>query len=214
MYQAVLFDFDYTLGDSTQGIILSVNYGLAQLGYPAAAADAIRKTIGLSLKNTFAVLTGSTNEAQAVDFARYFKEKADGVMVDHTQIYASAGALLQQLKECGCHTGIVTTKYHYRIAQILEKFGLTAAVDLIVGAEDVKMEKPDPQGVLWAVSQLQMQKENVLYVGDSLVDAQTAAAAAIDFAGVLTGTTAQTAFMQYPSVCIAPDLKGIRDFLF
>ena len=34
-YKAVIFDFDYTLGDCTEGIAASVNHGLKKLGYEA-----------------------------------------------------------------------------------------------------------------------------------------------------------------------------------
>ena len=58
-YKAVIFDFDYTLGDCTEGIAASVNHGLKKMGYEAGELEDIRKTIGLSLKETFACLTGS-----------------------------------------------------------------------------------------------------------------------------------------------------------
>ena len=47
-YKAVIFDFDYTLGDCTEGIAASVNHGLKKLGYEAGELEDIRKTIGLS----------------------------------------------------------------------------------------------------------------------------------------------------------------------
>jgi len=34
MYSAYLFDFDYTLGDATEGIVESVNYALKQMNLP------------------------------------------------------------------------------------------------------------------------------------------------------------------------------------
>ncbi len=48
-FRAVLFDFDYTLGDSSEGIVLCVNRALESLGRPPAPPEAIRPTIGLSL---------------------------------------------------------------------------------------------------------------------------------------------------------------------
>ncbi len=47
-------------------------------------------------------------------------------------------------------------------------------VDIIVGADDVKTEKPNPEGLLSVIEDLGAMKEEVLYVGDSLVDAKTA----------------------------------------
>ena len=45
MKKAVLFDFDYTLGDSANGIVLCINYALEKLGYSAHSREEIQKTI-------------------------------------------------------------------------------------------------------------------------------------------------------------------------
>lgn len=210
MYKAYIFDFDYTLGDSSEGIVESVLYALSQLDEEAKTAEEIRKTIGLSLKETYFTLTSSKNEERAEQFASYFKEKADEVMVASTQIYEAVKQVFTALREQGCKIGIVTTKFHYRIDAILAKFDVTEMVDVIVGGEDVKAPKPDPEGLLYAIEQLQLEKTDILYVGDSVVDAKTAEAANVDFAGVLTGTTTEEDFMAYRNVCIMENLYAIQ----
>ncbi len=214
MFKAVIFDFDYTLGDSTKGIALSVSYGLERLGHATRGLEEIRKTIGLSLKDTYVALTGRTDEQEAKQFAAYFKEKADQVMVDHTELYPGVMEVLQKLRTDGCRTGIVTTKFHYRIEQILSKFNAPHLIDLIVGAEDVKIEKPDPEGLLWTIGKLGIDRDEVLYVGDSLVDAKTAANAKVQFAAVLTGTTTREAFADYNHVLIAEDIPEVYRVFF
>lgn len=72
-------------------------------------------------------------------------------MVSNTVLYRDAKEILQCLKNKGCKTGIVTTKLHYRIEQILDKLGIRNLADIIVGAEDVKVEKPSPEGLLWEI---------------------------------------------------------------
>lgn len=213
MYEAIIFDFDYTLGDSTKGIELSIHYSLEKLGHGTRSTEEIRKTIGLSLANTYMTLTKRQDETETELFAKYFKEKADEVMVKHTELYTPAKEVLVRLKERECKVGIVTTKFHYRIDQILSKFNMNDAIDIIVGAEDVKVEKPNPEGLLWAIEHLGVDKRKVLYVGDSFVDAQTAERAGVDFAGVLTGTTGKEEFEQYKSVCIAENLYEVYDII-
>lgn len=213
MLKAIIFDFDYTLGDSTNGIVLSVNYALEKLGFGARDKEEIKKTIGLSLKDTFPVLTKENNGEKAEKFSKYFREKADLVMVENTELYGDVKEVLQKLKREGYKIGIVTTKFHYRIEQILNKFNALDLVDLIVGAEDVKIEKPDPEGLLWAAENLQLEKEDILYVGDSLVDAKTAENAQINFAGVLTGTTSADEFKLYKNVFIGEHIKDIYHFI-
>ena len=210
MYQAYIFDFDYTLGDSTDGIVQSALYALSKLGEEPKSTEEIRKTIGLSLKETYFTLAKSKDETKAELFAKYFKEKADDVMVASTQIYEPVKQVLTTLREKGCKIGIVTTKYHYRIDAILAKFDMTQLIDIIVGGDDVKTPKPDPEGLLYAIDRLELDKKDILYVGDSVVDAKTAQSAEVAFVGVLTGTTNAEDFAGYNNVCIVKDLYAIE----
>lgn len=97
MYKAVIFDFDYTLGDSTNGIVLSINHALEKLGFRVQDTKTIQRTIGLSLKDTLFELTGIQDEETAQKFTQYFKEKADEVMVDNTRLYEGVLAMLKKL---------------------------------------------------------------------------------------------------------------------
>lgn len=209
MIKAVIFDFDYTLGDSTNGIVLSVNYALEKLGHSVRDITEIRKTIGLSLKDTYTVLTSVSDPDEADQFAKLFKEKADEVMVVNTELYHGVKDVLKELKNKGYKIGIVTTKFHYRIEQILRKFEANELIDIIVGAEDVKIEKPNPEGLQYIIERMDLKKDSVLYVGDSLVDAQTAENAGVDFAGVLTGTTTRQDFEPYRFSYIGENIRDV-----
>lgn len=70
MIKAVIFDFDYTLGDSTNGIFISINYALEQLGYAARKRDNIKNTIGLSLKEKVLYVGDSFIDAEAAEKAK------------------------------------------------------------------------------------------------------------------------------------------------
>lgn len=213
MIKAIIFDFDYTLGDSTNGIVLSINYALEKLGYAAQNVTDIKKTIGLSLKETYFKLTSNDNSDEAGQFIQLFKQKADSVMVANTELYAGVTDVLQKLKTKGYKIAIVTTKFHYRIEKILNKFDANELIDMIVGAEDVKIEKPDPEGLLWAIEHLDAMKEEVLYVGDSLVDAKTAENAKVEFAAVLTGTTTRDDFRNNHIAYMGKNISDIYQYI-
>lgn len=208
-YKAYVFDFDYTLGDSTEGIVQCVNYALQKLGIEGKPTEEIRRTIGLSLKQTYRVLSGDENEQREILFSGYFKQKADEVMVANTKLYPKVKTCMERLKKEGSKIGIVTTKYHYRIAQILAEFGAENLVDVIIGGEDVSEPKPNPEGLLSAIEQLKQDKKEILYVGDSLVDAETAQRAGVTFVGVLTGTTTEEEFERFPRLCIAQSVAEL-----
>ena len=201
--KTVIFDFDYTLGDSTKGIVISINYALLKLGFVELETEQIKKTIGLSLKDTYYALTKDNNPENAALFSRFFKKKADDVMVDHTILYPDAKNVLSGLKEKGYKTAIVTTKYHYRIDQILNRYAAGEFIDSIIGAEDVTIEKPNPEGILRVMEGFGAAKADAIYIGDSLVDAMTAENAQVRFIAVLTGTTAKAEFQnhRYWGIC-------------
>lgn len=203
MYKAVLFDFDYTLGNSEEGIILSSNYALSAMGHPEADRDAIRRTIGLTLPNTYTALTGDDQPEHREQFMALFMQRADTVMTENSVLYDGVLDMLQALKACGIAVAIVTTKYAYRIEAIFEKYGARHLLDLIVGGDSVKVKKPDPEGVLYALHTLGLPRDEVLYVGDSVVDAKTAAAAGVPFCAVLSGATTADELSPYAPLCIA-----------
>lgn len=209
MYNTFIFDFDYTLGDSTQGIVLCANFGLEKIGQSACDTETIRKTIGLSLRHTYEALTGREDDDEAQIFIDAFKQHADKIMTENSRLYNGVKETLYGMKDKGYKTGIVTTKYNYRIEQILSKFDASDMVDIIIGGNDVKLEKPAPEGLLLAIDRLGAVANEVLYVGDSLVDAKTAQNAGVDFAAVLTGTTTREDFTQYPYVDISDNIIAL-----
>ena len=49
VYPAVLFDFDYTLGDATDAIVAGFAAGFAALGLPEPDREAVRRTVGMQV---------------------------------------------------------------------------------------------------------------------------------------------------------------------
>ena len=209
----VLFDFDYTLADSSAGAIECIGHALRGLGYPPVSDDRARRTIGLSLEKTFATLVQSPDPAHAPRFRALFLERAEQVMADLTIVYPTVAGLTRALRQAGLRLGIVSTKYRRRIELILDGCDLGGAFDLIIGGEDVAQEKPDPAGVQAAMRALEATPDQTLYVGDSLVDARTAQRAGVAFVAVLTGTTSAEAFRPHPVHAMIEGLQELPALL-
>ena len=208
-YNTMIFDFDYTLADATSGIVSSFNHAFSKLNLPGHDSESIKKTVGLPLDKAFIQLTNNKNEVLMDNFRNLFREKANEVMSKNTVLFDGTVSILQRLKENGFNTGIVTTKSHYRIVETLNLQGISALIDVIVGGEDVKAPKPSPEGLLLAIGSLSAQLNNVLYIGDSLIDAKTALAANVDFAAVTTRTTNENDFLQYPCIKIFKNISEL-----
>lgn len=212
-FKVVIFDFDYTLADSSKGVFESVLYALVKMGYPRPGYEEVCKTIGLHLCQTFALLTGNTNDDDAEKFVGFFKEKADEVMTKKTIVYNDVRPLFDHFALYGIKCAIVSTKFRYRIKDILDRDGLTGFIEVIIGGEDVRKPKPDPEGLHKAIKSLGIRKEDCLYTGDSLVDAKTAKNAGVGFVAVLTGTTKRTEFEEYSPLYILEKLDEMKGIL-
>ncbi len=208
-YKGIIFDFDYTLGDSTKGIIQSVNYGLKRLNYTKSTDEAIISTVGLSLEKTYEELTGDNSKDKALEFEKYFMERANRIMVENTTLYDGARNTLELLKVKGLTLGIVSTKCHSTLKNIVIKNKLTNIIDFIIGSDDVEYTKPDSEGLIKMVRYMGLKKEEVLYVGDNTVDAMAAMDAKVDFVAVKTGSTKKENFSNYKTKAIIEDVNHI-----
>lgn len=220
-YKAVLFDFDYTLGDSTGPITMGYQKGLTAMGWPAPTVEQVRPTIGHTLQDGYTMLTGDNSQTRRDEFYHRFRAavgeqtalRGDAPMITETRLFPGTRELLSALKQTGTAVGIVSTKLGATIRLIFACNGLEDMVWPVIGGEDVARPKPDPQGLNAALSLLGLTPEQVLFCGDTLIDARTAQAAGTDFCAVLNGTTPAAAFEPLPKVHIAPDLTELKDWL-
>lgn len=205
-YSTYLFDFDYTLADSEVGIVTCFQFVLNNNGFKNISDEVIKKTIGLTLEQAFIEMTGIEDSGVIERYRKEYVDKANEVMTANTKLYPETIPMIKKLKEQGKKIGIISTKYRYRIMETLEMYNITSMVDIIIGGGDVKVAKPDPEGLLYAIEKLNEDKTRVLYIGDSLVDAKTALNANVDFVGVTTGTTTFDDFKDFPYIKIINNL--------
>lgn len=208
-YTTYLFDFDYTLADSSRGIVLCFRNVLNRNGYTEVTDDEIKRTIGKTLEESFSLLTGVTDTRRLADFRAAYVKEADTHMTANTFLFPETEAVLTALKASGARIGIISTKYRFRIRELLDQHFPEGFIDIIVGGEDVKAAKPSPEGLLFAIGQLHTDKADTLYIGDSTVDAETAQAAGVDFAGITHGMTTREELAAYPHLKIISTLEEL-----
>lgn len=212
-YRAVCFDFDYTLGDSTDSIVAGFQHGFTQLGWPAPDRETVRATIGYLLEDSYTMLTGDDDPARRAQFRPLFLEAAMERQRRETTLFPGAVELLRGLKDRGVKSAIVSTKRGDTIEHIMARHGVLDCLEFIIGSEHVKRHKPDPQGLLLAMERLELAPEELLFCGDTVLDAGAARSAGCDFSAVLLGVTPARDFDPYPCVHIAPDLGELARWL-
>ncbi|MDR1410432.1 MAG: HAD-IA family hydrolase [Oscillospiraceae bacterium] len=209
MFNAFIFDFDLTLADTGEGIVLCCNHALAQMGYAPVLPETILMCVGKTVEETYAMLTGCTDYEEALVFHQHWREKADVVGSKGTRLYPDTIDSLKRLKSAGGKTAIVSNKTTHRIKSVLREFDASEWVDLVLGIETYAAPKPAPDGVWLALEKLGVPRERALYIGDSFVDMQTASASAVAFAGVTTGTTTSADFHAAGTKNVFPSLAAI-----
>ena len=207
--KAVVFDFDYTLADSSTGAVDSFRYALECLGLPQPRDIDIRGTIGLSLEAAFRRLVDPDHWGNSEQFAAHYMHRADQVVAANTTLYGSVPHVVEALIVRGLGLAIVSNKLRYRVHSILEREGITDRFEVIVGAEDMDEQKPDPSGLLLALGEMGRSPAEVLYVGDSAVDGETARRAGVAFVAVLSGVTPEAAIRAYDPRAVLHDLREL-----
>ena len=208
--KALLFDFDYTLADSSTAIVKCANYALVGLGFEMASPHTIRQLIGLSLTDTFAALVGEQHLSRETEFRILWRELSEKIMADETCMLPGVVETLLLIRNRGLKLGIVSTKFRSRIEKVLLREGIANLFDTIVGGDDVEHHKPHPDGIYKALNQLNSISHETVYVGDSEVDAMAAMRAKLQFIAVLSGVTEASRFTAYEPRAIIQCFKELN----
>jgi phosphoglycolate phosphatase len=184
--RAVLFDFDGTLVDSYPAITASVNHVRAAHQLPPLDETEVRRHVGRGpaylLEHTVPV---SANPAH--DLARY-RAHHPTVLRSGTRLLPGAREVLQALKNTGRGTAVCSNKPKRFTEELLGYLELDLLVDVVLGPEDVPRPKPAPDMLRAALARLRVTAPYALYVGDMVVDIDTARAAGVRVWVVPTGS--------------------------
>ena len=217
MTTPLLFDFDYTLADSSTAIVDCMNYALRHLGLPERDPEMIRRGIGLSMPKTLAFLAGEAHLPRLNEFMAHFVARADEIMTPWTVILPGIPQALADLHAQGHTLAIVSTKRRVQIEAILRRHALDHYFAFVIGHEDVADHKPHPASLHLAVERLNgrlpLNGRPPFYIGDSLTDAEAAERANLPFVAVQTGTTTPAELRQYPFAAVLPSVAALPTWL-
>ncbi len=169
--RAVLFDFDGTLADSYPAIAASVNHVRSHHGLPPLPIDEVRRYVGRGpaylIEHTVPVGDVAPNTAR-------YKAHHPSVMKSGTHLFPGVAEALSALSQRGYHLAVCSNKPRAFTVELLDYFHIGDIFDLVVGPEDVPRPKPAPDMLKKALQRLKMPATAALYVGDMVVDIETA----------------------------------------
>lgn len=181
-YDTVLFDLDGTLLDTKELINRSFIHTFEHFrpGY-VLSDEELDSFFGPSLKQTFSKY--SEDPQEIIEMIKYYRQYNEANHDEIVKAFPGAKSLIRILSRKGYKLGVVSSKKKELVEHGLEIFGILKYIEIVIGEEDVKHPKPDPEGILTALSELHSVK--ALYVGDSVGDILAGQNANIDTIGVL-----------------------------
>lgn len=215
IYKAVIFDLDGTLIDSLHDIADSMNRVLSAHGYPIHEYNAYRYFVGKGLKNLAEnVLPEKERQTETIQsvFKDLMTEYGNNV-VRKTILYNGIPELLDELSKRGIKLAVLSNKAHELTTSISEKILNKWNFDVILGPKSDIPRKPDPIGANICIKKLGLQHENILYVGDSGVDMQTAINANLTSVGVTWGFRTRNELLENGAVHIIDQPSELLDLL-
>ncbi|MFV0479843.1 MAG: prolipoprotein diacylglyceryl transferase [Anaerorhabdus sp.] len=168
----VLFDLDGTLLDTEPAIIESYRHLFSKYKTEVEFTKEIQvEVLGPTLAQMFKKYFPEKDTEKLIE---EYKEYNFKIHPEKVGVMNHAKEILTQLKEDGYDVGIVSSKFRDGIQLGLDLHHLTELVDTIVGLDDVKEGKPNPEGIVKACHQMNRGFDDCLYIGDSATDIETA----------------------------------------
>jgi phosphoglycolate phosphatase len=186
-FAALVFDLDGTLIDSRRDLQTAVNRMRAELDLPPLGLDQVAEMVGegarvLVRRALPAEVPKKRVEAALKSYLAHYAE----VCLETTQPYPGIAAMLAELAPSH-KLAVLSNKAEASSRRILSHLGLARFLAEIVGGDTLPTRKPNPGGLFLLADRLGHAVDRLVLVGDSRIDAETAAAAGCPFALVLWG---------------------------
>lgn len=189
MKSLVIFDLDGTLLNTIDDLAAATNNALQTLGYPTHGLWVYPSMVGNGVAKLIerALPQEARTEKIMTDALAAFKAYYNDHCCDATKPYPGIEELLADLTARGINLAVTSNKYNEAVEKIISHYFPNANFRAILGNTEGMPRKPDPSIVFKALSMCPTPKADVLYVGDSGVDMETARRACVESVGVTWG---------------------------
>ena len=188
--KACIFDLDGTLTNTLESMTYSVNLTLNEMGLSQITNDQCRMFVGngarVLIEESLKV-SGDPKASRIEEGMKIYGRIFDQNCTYHVTLYEGIPEMLKALKDRGIHLAVLSNKPDRQTVKVVKEIFGDNIFDYAQGQKDGIRRKPEPDGVWYLMEQMQVSKEECLYIGDSEVDAATGKNAGLKTIGVLWG---------------------------
>ena len=182
---AVIFDLDGTLIDSSRDIAWAVNKTLRDIGFGELSYDVIKSYIGWGVKMLLEQAIPKERHNVLDQTREIFLEHYGKHLLIDTHLYSGVKDILEYFKHK--KLAIVTNKPIGLTEKILDGLSISKYFQKVIGGDNVQNKKPHPQAVEVILKDLSVKPENAVFVGDSKIDIEAGKNAGIAACGAVYG---------------------------
>lgn len=188
--KACILDLDGTLTNTLESMTYSVNLTLKEMGLSQITKDQCRMFVGngarVLIEESLKV-SGDPKASRIEEGMKIYGRIFDQNCTYHVTPYEGIPEMLKALKDRGIHLAVLSNKPDRQTVKVVKEIFGDNIFDYAQGQKDGIRRKPEPDGVWYLMEQMQVSKEECLYIGDSEVDAATGKNAGLKTIGVLWG---------------------------
>lgn len=210
----IIFDFDGTLGDTRQNIIITMQRTMQRVGLPVKSDLECASTIGLTLEDSFKKMYPDVDAAMAercVDaYREIFMESVEELI---PELFPGVSDTLASLDKMGIKMSIASSRQSQSLIYFLESMGVSKYFPYVLGSDNVTKHKPDPEPVLKTLRELDYSHSEVIVVGDMPVDVAMAHGADVRAIAVTFGNATREELVEANADYIIDDFTRILEIV-
>jgi phosphoglycolate phosphatase len=204
-FRHVVFDLDGTLADTAGDIANAGNHVRSRCGLQALPVTAICDFVGDGARQLVARLLPGVAGAELDTALEMFLSHYEAHILDETTLYPGIDTMLSKLNAAGVTCSVLSNKPAVLCQQLVNGLGVSAYFVAVLGGDSLPAKKPDPCGIQHLRKTLDLRASEMMLVGDSPIDRETARAGSVAFCGVAWGFASAALAASDGALVAAPD---------
>jgi HAD superfamily hydrolase (TIGR01509 family) len=188
MFEAVIFDWDGTLADTREVIVISFRKALEEINCQVSG-EYVERRIGIGAAETFREILRSANlsfDEKLIQKLVERKSKVEIELTSQVKLFEGVRELLRTLKG-KMKVGLASMNNHSVIEHMIRAMDLEKYFQAVLTAESISRSKPDPEIFLKTAFELKSNPEKSVVFEDSIFGVKAAKAANMGCIAVTTG---------------------------
>jgi phosphoglycolate phosphatase len=207
----LIFDFDGTLVNSGEDLIISVNHTLGKLGLPARQPGEIISFVGDGVDKLIERSVGPGGMNRFDEALRIFTEYYSKQMLKNTRLYPDVKEVLEHFRE---KRKLIITNKRYRFTKEIADFlGITPYFNEIIGRDNYPYSKPDPRVLVEAMDRHHTDGDHTIVIGDGVNDIKMAKQAGALVCAYLNGLGKRDELLDLNPDLVCENLREITKLI-